>query len=70
METETRTQSLNPLWHEYRKLRITASNIHSFLTCTKISDSLLGKLKGTQTTPEVPAVVYGITNEAIAKRKF
>ncbi len=69
MEAETRLQALEPLWHEYRKLRITASNTHAFLSCGKISSNLLSRLKGLK-IPEVPPIAYGKSNEPIAKRKF
>ncbi len=70
IEVATRKQASEPLWHECRKLRITASNAHAFLNCKgKINDSLLSCLQSGR-TPEVPPIMYGRTNEPIAKRKF
>jgi len=74
-------QSSNPIWHSYRKNRITASHFGEF---TKAYDKYLNpktryesqitqvkyKIIRNDKPPNVPAIEWGITHESDARKQY
>jgi len=73
VETLTRGQSANPLWHYVRKGRLTASHFGSILrACRRGSypPSLFKSLLGCYKTSKAPSVQWGIQHESEAVTEY
>ncbi|KAH7984792.1 hypothetical protein HPB49_025739 [Dermacentor silvarum] len=70
IESATRTQANNPLWHQHRKGRVTASIFKDVCRSKRVQcTTLLNKIFSTRPL-NVPAVLYGVTNEPVAKERL
>ena len=75
IERLTRGQSSNPLWFKYRQMTITGSKAHMLNNAAKkgvLSSYARKMLMGSQDPKElnVPPVIYGRNNEAVARNNF
>ena len=75
IERLTRGQSSNPLWFKYRQMTITGSKAHMLNNAAKkgvLSSYARKMLMGSQDPKElnVPPVIYGRNNEAVARNDF
>lgn len=80
IEQATMGQAENPMWHEQRKGRITASNFYRVKTKVDSlkkgerndlsAENLVSSLKGKSAPPNIPALKYGREMEPTAKAAF
>ena len=75
IEEITRGQRNNPLWHEYRQYRVTASSARQLLHSTEVGRPALIKktmnLQPLQDEENIPpAMLNGIKNEENARQRF
>ena len=66
----TKGQRDNPLWHEARKGRLTASNFGCVLQSKRVTPSLIKRLLGEYDLSRVKAVQWGTNNEKEALKHF
>lgn len=67
IESSTRTQANNPLWHQHRKGRITASIFKDVCQSKQVRCTTpLNKIMSPHPF-NMPAVLYGVANEHVAK---
>ncbi len=75
IEEVTRDQSDQPLWHRFRKHRISASRCHEYFTVSKkgskeISNALWRKFSGFSDISDVAPVRWGRIKENVARQAF
>ncbi|XP_037514635.1 uncharacterized protein LOC119391001 isoform X2 [Rhipicephalus sanguineus] len=70
IECSTRTQANNPLWHQHRKGRVTASIFKDVCRSKRVRcTTLFNKIMSLRPL-NVPAVLYGVANEPVAKERL
>lgn len=70
IQTATVGQKDNPIWHDMRKGRLTASNFGSVLMAKRVTPSLISKLCVKQDLDGVKSIQWGIANETEGIKTF
>ena len=70
LSNATKLQANSALWHAHRRGRITASIAHTVLKCRDQKTAMNQIMKHDATDICVPAVKWGIDNEATARHEY
>ncbi len=70
IEKSTRDQRDNPLWHEQRLGRLTASSFHDIFVRKSNYDSLIKQLLSKKDISHIPAIQWGVEHEDQAREAY
>lgn len=70
VEKATKGQRTNPVWHQLRKGRLTASNFGAVIKAKRVSPSLIKRLMGMYELSGVQAINWGVVQEEEGIKAF